>query len=87
MKVLELKNLMREEGQIFYLRKYACDVVLEFPTTVVEAKVLFSIEMSPLGQKTIDLNIMQDLNYPIIPIRKAITDFIIKEDNEGRLPC
>ena len=87
MKVLELKNILREEGHIFYLRKYACDAVLEFPNSVIDTKISFSIEISPLGQKTVDLNILQDLNYPIIPIKSAIRNFIITEDNEGRLPC
>ena len=44
MKVLQLKELQREEGQIFYLRKYTCIIVLELPTGVENAEIKFSIE-------------------------------------------
>ena len=87
MKVLELKNILREEGQIFYLSKYACDAVLEFPTSVVETKIMFTIESTPLGQKNIELSILKDLSYPLVPLTKALKEFILKEDFEGRLPC
>ena len=51
MKVVDIKNLQREEGHIFYLRKYEGDAVLELPTSVETTKIKFSIEMSPLGEK------------------------------------
>ena len=46
MKVVDIKNLQREEGHIFYLRKYEGDAVLELPTSVETTKIKFSIEMS-----------------------------------------
>lgn len=87
MRVVELKNLQREEGQIFYLRKYACDAVLEFPTSTESTPILFSIETSPIGKKIIELSFKQTLNYPLLPVKKAILEYILTEEIEGRLPC
>lgn len=87
MRVLEIKNLIREEGQIFYIRKYACDVVLEGPTTTINTKILFTIETNPFSLKKIDIVFVQDLNYPILPVKKAIREYLLVEDNEGRIPC
>jgi hypothetical protein len=87
MKVVELENLQREEGEIFYLRKYHCTALIEFPTTTEEVPIFFSIETNPLGQKTIDLSVIKPLNYPLLPVKKALINFIFTEELEGRLPC
>jgi hypothetical protein len=87
MKVVELQNIMREEGHIFYLRKYTCDAVLELPTSECTVKISFSIETSPFGQKKIEVIFPQQINYPLLPVKKALVEFILKEEEEGRLPC
>ncbi len=87
MKIEGLKDLQREEGQIFYLRKYKCKAVVNLPIAKEEVPIHFTIEMNPLGQKNIDLTIEKQINYPLLPLKKAITDFILTEELEGRLPC
>lgn len=87
MKVVELQNLTREEGQIFYLRKYTCDVILELPTSTEKVPVFFSIETSPMGKKIIEISFLEAVNYPLIPVKKALYEFILTEELEGRLPC
>ncbi len=87
MKVAELKNIQWEEGQIFYLRKYNCTAVLELPIETEEVPIFFSIESDPFGRKNIDLTINRQINYPLLPVKKALLEFILSEDSEGRLPC
>lgn len=87
MRVVELKNLQREEGQIFYLRKYNCTAVLDLPIATEEVPIYFEIETDPFGQKNIVLNITKQVNYPLLPVKKALLDFILAEELEGRLPC
>ena len=71
MRVIELQNIQREEGQIFYLRKYTCDAVMEFPTSTDTVQIYFSIETSPMGKKIIELSFPQPINYPLIPVKKG----------------
>lgn len=87
MKVLEFRNLSREEGQIFYLRKYTCDAIFELTSSTLESKINFSIETTPLGEKNIVISFAESLNYPVLPIKKALKDYILLQDKEGRLPC
>lgn len=87
MRVIELKNIVREEGQIFYIRKYSCDAIIEFPTSTDAVKILFNIETNPMGKKIIEFSFPQPINYPLIPIKKALNEFILTEELEGRLPC
>ena len=86
MRILELKNLYREEGYIYYMRKFSGVALIQIPGDTLQAPVSFSIETSPFGTKTIDIEVSSTLNYPLLPIKKALETFIITEDNEGRLP-
>ncbi|MCQ2590263.1 MAG: hypothetical protein MJ179_07560 [Treponema sp.] len=87
MKVVEIKDIQREEGQIFYIRKYSGEIYIELPTSTEHGQLKFSIEMDPLGNKKIDLLQFPKLNYPLIPLKRAIVDFIMKEETEGKLTC
>ncbi len=87
MKVLGLRNLQREEGQIFYLRKYTCEAIIELPTETQYAPLFFTIETSPIGKKIIELSFQKPVNYPLVPLKKAILECILAEEIEGKLPC
>jgi len=87
MRVIEFKNLQREEGEIFYLKKYTCDALMEFPTSSDIVPIKFSIETNPFGQKIIEINFIQQPNYPLLSVKKALNEYILTEELEGRLPC
>jgi len=87
MRVIELKDIQREEGQIFYRRKYQCKAVLELPTNNETVPLFFIIDMDPLGRKSLEFSFPQAIGYPLMPVKKALTEFILAEDSEGRLPC
>ncbi len=86
MKILELKDLEREEGYIYYRRNFSALAILEIPGSTLEAPVEFCIETSPLGEKTIELNINNNINYPLLPVKKALKEYILLQDTEGKLP-
>ena len=82
MKILALKNIEREEGYIYYLRKFTCEAVVQLPTDTLNTPIEFSI----LGTKTIEIDVSSSINYPLLPIKKALKEFILIEDSEGKLP-
>lgn len=86
MRILELKNLYREEGYIYYRRNFTGNAVVEIPGQTIEAPVDFCIETNPFGQKSIEIEVSKTINYPVLPIKKALKEFILTEDSEGRLP-
>lgn len=87
MTVKEFVNLEREDVQIFYIRKYSAVAVIELPLRTDNVNIKFSIEMNSFGQKDISLVMENQIDYPMIPLKKAITEFILKLEQEGKLPC
>ena len=86
MKVLEIRNVYREDGCIYYFRKFKGDAVVQLPVATLETPITFSIEASPLGTKDIEVEIVQPIDYPVIPVMNALKEFIRTEDSEGKLP-
>ena len=87
MKVVELQNLVREDVQIFYIRKYAATAVLDLTARTANVEIEFSIEMNSFGNKEISLSIKTQIDYPLIPIRKSIIEYLTNLEQEGKLPC
>lgn len=86
MKVLGLKNVMRDETFIYYRKTFLGYCVIELPLTTVDVPIEFVIEMSPLGSKTIDIEFKDTFDYPLLPVLKQLKELILNEDYEGRLP-
>ena len=87
MRVVELQNLVREDVQIFYIRKYAATAVLDLTARTANVEIEFSIEMNSFGNKKISLSIKTQIDYPLIPIRKSIIEYLTNLEQEGKLPC
>lgn len=86
MKVLEIRNVYREDGFIYYFRKFKGDAVVQLPLGAQQTPITFSIEVSPLGTKNIEVNLTQPIDYPVIPMKNALKEFISIEDSKGKLP-
>ncbi|MBQ1949383.1 MAG: hypothetical protein II367_04415 [Treponema sp.] len=86
MRILELRDLNREEGYIYYRRYFTGTAVIEIPGSTLETPVSFCIEMNSFGAKTIEIDIQNTLNYPVLPVKKALKEYILLQDAEGILP-
>ena len=78
MKVLELHSITKEDGYIYYIHHYKATARIEFLVSHVEIPISFTVEMNPLGIRTVD--------YPVIPLNKALKEFIDEMSKEGKLP-
>ena len=87
MRVVELANLQREDVQIFYIRKYTATAVLDLTARTANVDIEFSIEMNSFGNKAFTLSITSQIDYPLIPLRKSILEYITNLEQEGKLPC
>jgi hypothetical protein len=86
MKVLNLKDIMRKESPIYYRRLYSAAAVLDLMGRNVDCKIEWTIETTPFGTSSITLNEVQDIDYPKIPLQKALKDYISELDSSGGLP-
>ena len=61
--------------------------MLEILAKEVSIPVSFSIEINPLGQKNIEVeNLPSSLNYPVMPVKKSLKEFIDSMYSDGVLP-
>ena len=73
MKVLELHSITKEDGYIYYIHHYKAQAKIEFLANVVDVPISFTVEMNPLGIRTVDLDpLPKDIEYPVIPLNKAL---------------
>lgn len=87
MRVLEINQLEKGEGWIYYMQRYKGNAVIEIPGQQLDVPVSFSIEIGPLGDKKIEVDdISNAINYPVFPIMKALREYINILSKEGSLP-
>lgn len=89
MQVLGLSNISSDDTYIYYRRTYSATANLELLSKPVDARISFTIEIGPLGDKNVyvDIDPSCDIDYPLIPVKSALKAYILKMDNEGKLPC
>jgi len=86
MKVVELRDLSRREAPIHYLREYTAVAVLEAFGSKSETGVAFTVEQKPLGPPDISVRVLDPVDWPILPVSKALRDHFADMDKRGLLP-
>ena len=88
MKVLEISSIGVEDNLIYYRRNYTAIAKIDFLSKQEDVQISFTIEIDPLGRKTITLNYPFGTNfdYPVLPVSKSIKEKILDMDGEGALP-
>jgi len=86
MDVLEIKNLYREETGLYYRRNFTGLAVIELPIKTIEMPLDFIIEVGPMGNKNFDIELKDNIDYPLLPVMKKLKERIELLDKEGKLP-
>lgn len=87
MKVIEIRDIVRKDVPIYYRRVYTGIAVLEFMEEHHDRRIEFSIETKPTGAKDIVVKLLEDIDYPLVPMTKALKDAIMAMDSSGALTC
>lgn len=87
MKVIGLNNINHKKSHIVYIRHFTAEAVIELPNMQENVPVNFEIEMDCFGNKQVRVDILKEINYPTIPLKKSVCDYIRTQDEEGKLPC
>jgi hypothetical protein len=85
MKVLELRELARREAPIHYIREYTAIAVLEAFGSRAETGIAFTLEQKPLGPPEISLRVLDPVDWPLLPIVRALRDHLAELDRKGLL--
>lgn len=86
MKILELKNIVRKDFPIYYRRLYSCIAVIELINKPIEAAMAFQIETKPAGDTEVTITSIEEVDYPLLPLKKELKKIIGDLDSSGSLP-
>ncbi|MDR0473975.1 MAG: hypothetical protein LBH43_09945 [Treponema sp.] len=86
MKIIDLRNILRKDIPIYYRRLYTAVAVLDMVNKQEEIALDFTIENMPTGHIEIGVFLQEDIDYPLVPLKKELKDFITTLDSSGKLP-
>jgi len=86
MRIADLKNLVRKDVPIYYRRHFSGILEIELINQTVESHIDFTIETKPTGINEITIDDMDAVEYPLLPLRKAVKHYISLLDETGGLP-
>ncbi len=88
MELLEIKDILKKDIPLHYREDFSCTAVFADKRSPknVEIPVDFSLEHNALGQKDVIVTIKkEDLDYPLLPIKKSIQQYILDLDKERKI--
>ncbi|MDR2136031.1 MAG: hypothetical protein LBO76_05385 [Treponema sp.] len=86
MNILGIKDIVRKDVPIYYRRLYSGVAIVEIFDKPQDVRVDFSIEHKPTGQKEILITIIDQVDYPLVPVSSALKKAIDDLDSSGGLP-
>lgn len=86
MRVVELIDIIRKETPIFYRRVYTARAVFESLRGRDERTVQFTVEHRPVGGVDIQVEPLENLQGPLIPVLRDLKSHIADLDKKGSLP-
>jgi hypothetical protein len=86
MKVTSIKSLIRKDVPIYYRRVYSGILEIELINETVERNINFTMETKPTGINEVIINNMDHVDYPLLPLVKAVKRYISLLDENDNLP-
>ncbi|MDR1057935.1 MAG: hypothetical protein LBL43_00150 [Treponema sp.] len=86
MRIIEIKNITRKDVPLYYRMHYSGIAVLELVNRNIDCCIDFSVETKPTGVKEISITKVDVVDYPLIPLKKELKQFIGALDSGGGLP-
>jgi hypothetical protein len=86
MRIVQVKNIERKDVPIYYRRLFSGIVEIELVNKSAERCIDFTIETKPTGQKDIFITMPDPIDYPLVPLMKALKGYLNELDDAGGLP-
>lgn len=86
MNINSLLEVTRKENFIYYRREFHAKAVYELPEGKRTGRIEFTIETEPTGKKDISVKLVDQVEYPLLPLIQSLKEYIKAYDREGQLP-
>ncbi|GAB1481611.1 hypothetical protein MASR2M78_04260 [Treponema sp.] len=85
-KKVEIIDIVRKDVPIYYRRIFTATAILSLMGQRLQRRIEFTIETKPTGAKDVAVNLIETLDYPLIPILRELKEIINELDKTGALP-
>jgi hypothetical protein len=86
MKVHGISQLKKKDTPLYYRNEYEGIGDLEFTSGIRrEVPLQFTVEMLPTGERMVDVRLTDRIDYPLIPVIRALKDTISRLEQNGEL--
>jgi len=87
MVVRDIKNIIQKRMLISYRREYHADAFVSLHNKEARPyKIEFSVEMTPLGSSIIRVKLLDELDYPLVPLLNELKQRINELESKDTLP-
>ncbi|NNM68071.1 MAG: hypothetical protein HKM06_08695 [Spirochaetales bacterium] len=86
MKLAEISDIVKKNIPLHYRNEYTANAVFHTHAgKLLSKRIEFVIEMAPTGHKDIRINLVDAIDYPLVPVLKSLKDEIQSLDRKGLL--
>lgn len=86
MRLIKLINIQRKETPIYYRKEYNAEAILEFLEKNLGIAIEFVVEHKPVGGVDVRVTLLDELDYPLLPVVNTIKNHILELQEQGSLP-
>lgn len=86
MKVVQITDIQRKAAAIEYRRMYTGNAVLDLNgAEAVDIPIEFALEQTALGAVDISVNLLKQIEHPVVPVIDTLKEHIRVLSAEGQL--
>lgn len=86
MTIKEIANIKRKENFIYYRQEFIAQAKYAFLGKEISGLIEFVLETEPTGKKNVTIKLVDQIDYPLLPILQALKNEITLLDKNGELP-
>ena len=86
MKVIDVRDIVRKDLPIYYRRLFTGIAVIDILDEKLERRIEFCIETQPTGAQEVSVNLLDHLEYPLVPVLRELKNHVAGLDRTGALP-
>lgn len=84
MKLLAIENLFKKDTLIYYRNQYEGTALFTLiGEKQVSVKFTSSVEIKPTGERDVTVELLESIDYPLIPILQSIKSEMREIDQKG----
>lgn len=86
MKLLEINNIVKKDIPLHYRKEFTAEAIFSIGGDKFLTKnIMFTIEYNHSGDFDVKVNLLEPLNYPLLPTLRMLKDLIIDLEKRGTL--